>query len=742
MSASYQDQLLEYALRYHAAGIALLKVPYKQKGLRRRGWEKPSIHTEKDVREAFSSVSNVSAIWGHVSANLTDLDLDDAFAIPVADRYLPETATYGREGKPRSHRIFRTSDWSAATKQFKDPLTAKVVLELRGDGSQTVLPGSVHESGQEIRWAERELEFTSIARDDLLAKTRRTAAVALLAKYWPDGGGRHYTAMALAGWLAHNGWTEDDVATLVATAAEVGGDEEWRDRERVARETVQRFHDGHEITGYPTLLESLHEKVAKTVGRWLELAKTRADAGQLRTTDVGNADRFVALHKDTVRYCPELKTWLVWNGKIWEPDVSRRVIELVQQAHQTIYAEVATKAKTQEERIALSRWAVHSEGLRPIEATEKLARSREELVVRAPDLDKDPWLLAVENGTINLRTGDRQQPDSQNYMTRIVPVRYDVTAEMPLLHAMLLESLGSQEMVDYLQRCVGLTLAGVVEKALIVCFGPTDTGKTTFMSTMLQASMGPYATQLPEDALSAHRKGDLAMWNSMLFGRRLGVLSEPNRDMKLDVAFIKAVTGGNKVVARELYKMPFEYVPTATIWLDTNWRPEIADPDDATWNRMKPIFFRNRVRRRPGEDGYVAGFEDKIKAELPGFLRWAVEGCLIWQQEGLNDPPDVVAARTEYRSEQDEFAAWLTKYFETGEDYKTPVADAWDAYQDVKRHMSNPLGKSAFITTMEAKGHPQVMTVNENGSRARVYTGLRLRPRQSDSFDVHGGLRH
>ena len=45
--------------------------------------------------------------------------------------------------------------------------------------------------------------------------------------------------------------------------------------------------------------------------------------------------------------------------------------------------------------------------------------------------------------------------------------------------------------------------------------------------------------------------------------------------------------------------------------------------------------------------------EDRLKAELPGILRWAVDGCLAWQRDGLGMPAEVQKATETYRAEMD-----------------------------------------------------------------------------------------
>lgn len=744
--------VLDAALRYHRRGWSTLAIEYRTKGPRRRGWEKQHFQDEDTLRQAFSVPRALGVRLGEPSGNLVDLDLDDKLAVAAADELLPPTATFGRPGKPRSHRVYRTSDWSADTKVRKDPLGGATLVERRGNGSQTIFPPSHHESGEAITWEAGLEDPLEIERDELAELADRVAAATLFARHWPERS-RHYTTLALAGWLARARWPEEDVAAFVRAVTLAAGDEEAADRVRVARETVRRFDEGESVTGFPTLAETIHERVLRVAARWLGIANQVADPTALGLTDVANVERLVVKHGGVIRYVPEYKQWFTWNGRYWEEDVAGRTWELVKDAHRDIYAEAA-RARTREERAAISRWAMASENYRQIDAAVKLARTRSELVARPVDLDADPMLLTVANGTLDLRTGDLRRFDPEDMVTRAIDVPYLPSADCPMFKTLVWTSFdGSEEMVLYLQRAVGLTIAGVVEKAVFVCYGPTDTGKTTVLTKVLQRLLGPYAVQLVPDAVASTRRSEPTMWMSELKGARYAVLSEPPRGMVIDASFIKAATGGNIQKGRRLFGMPFEFVPTATIWIDTNYRPDIPDSDDAIWNRLKPIHFKVNVRRAPGEPGYVPDFERALEKEMPGILAWAVEGCLAWQREGLGDPPEVRTNREEYRAEQDSLGDFIEDELEVDELALAPVGgddNPWTRYQRyvdrVGLDRSQRLGKHAFNDALEGRGFRR-QPGRVNNRVTKVWVGFSLRERGGlnghapDDFDVGGGMR-
>ena len=80
-----------------------------------------------------------------------DIDIDDMEALALADLFLPKTGMeFGRKSKPRSHRIYRCQN-AGKTKRLQGP--DGVIVELRGNGGQTMFPPSVHPSGERVEFS-------------------------------------------------------------------------------------------------------------------------------------------------------------------------------------------------------------------------------------------------------------------------------------------------------------------------------------------------------------------------------------------------------------------------------------------------------------------------------------------------------------------------------------------------------------------------------------------------------------
>jgi Bifunctional DNA primase/polymerase, N-terminal len=180
-SASTRDRALGYIQR----GWSPIQIPLGEKRPRLTGWQRLRLN-EADALQHFNGVGNIGIILGEASGGLVDVDQDCPEAIDLSPKFVPATgAIFGRASKPRSHRLYRV-EGAAPTIQLKDPLTGKMLVELRGDGGfQTIFPGSTHGSGELIEW-EEDGEPAIVSYVDLSKAVRKLAAYCLFKRHLPD----------------------------------------------------------------------------------------------------------------------------------------------------------------------------------------------------------------------------------------------------------------------------------------------------------------------------------------------------------------------------------------------------------------------------------------------------------------------------------------------------------------------------------------------------------------------------
>ena len=149
-------------------------------------------------------------------------------------------------------------------------------------------------------------------------------------------------------------------------------------------------------------------------------------------TDSGNAELFAALCKDTVRFDHKQRRWLIWDAKRgrWAADKQERVRAIMKQAARQRHR-IALESKESEERTQQIKWAHGSENGNRIDAALKSAKSEPPISDDGEGWDADPWLLGVENGIVDLCTGELRAGTQQDRLTKFSPVLFDASAKCP-----------------------------------------------------------------------------------------------------------------------------------------------------------------------------------------------------------------------------------------------------------------------------------------------------------------------
>lgn len=402
------------------------------------------------------------------------------------------------------------------------------------------------------------------------------------------------------------------------------------------------------------------------------------ERGPFNLTDVGNAERLVSEYRGSIRYCHPQARWYIDDGRRWVEDVTaeieRRAIDTVR----GIYAEAAA-CSSDDRRRELGKHAMKSESTSRIKAMIEAASWLPGVPVKPEDLDVNPWLLNVENGTLDLRTGILQPHDPEDLITKLAPVVYDPCATAPTWYAVLDRIMGGNErLTGYLQRLVGYTLTGLtIEQVMAILYGIGANGKSTFVET-IAAMLGDYAQQTPTETLTV-KKNDGGVPNDLarLRGARFVSAVEAGEGARLAENLVKQMTGGDRLTARFLRQEFFEFTPAFKLYLATNHKPVIRGTDNGIWRRIHLVPFSVAIPE-PEQD---KNLPEKLKAELPGILNWALEGCLEWQRVGLQPPPEVLAATQEYRDEMDTLAAFIEECCVLDQFARAKSSDLYGAYR-------------------------------------------------------------
>ena len=407
-------------------------------------------------------------------------------------------------------------------------------------------------------------------------------------------------------------------------------------------------------------LNRLYDRLA--IIPW-KMPAPRKTNGAFYLTDMGNAERLAERYGHAIRYCYERKSWLVWNGIVWEWDTGAKVGILAKLTVRSIYHEAADE-DDKERRSDIASHAKKSESDHRINAMISLAQSEPGIPVDPTELDANHWTLNCLNGTLDLKTGKLLPHNPDDLNTIIIPVTYDPKAECPMwLEFIKWATSDDDELATYLQRAIGYSLTGdISEQIMFFLYGLGLNGKSTFTMT-IRTLMAGYGIRLDADDLMIKDRKSSGPKESLanLFKKRYVLGSEVRDGRRLDVGQLKDWTGGETVKADRKYEHQFEFMPTFKLWLYGNKKPTIADNSLAVWRRVKMIEFKQRV----ADDKIDKKLAEKLETELPGILAWAVRGCLDWQEYGFNDAKAVRDATEKYRHEQDALRDYIDEHCST-----------------------------------------------------------------------------
>lgn len=398
--------------------------------------------------------------------------------------------------------------------------------------------------------------------------------------------------------------------------------------------------------------------------------------------DTGNAQRFVDLFGDKVRYCYTDKRWLWYDGRKWCTDMTGAVKRLADKAVACMSAELKVYEQTDaDEGTDMAKaFEKHMKSSRSNKSKNAMLNEVMHHVPILPSqLDRYKAVLNTPGGVIDLKSGALAPHDPKNYFTKITAVEYSENADCPRWTAFLDDIFGGdKDLIRYVQKAVGYSLTGATsEQCAFFLYGTGRNGKSTFLD-IIRDIFGDYAANIQPETIMVRNSQGSAINSDIarLKGARLVTSVEPNEGVRINEGLLKQLTGDDTVTARKLYGDEFEFKPEFKLWMATNHKPVIRGTDTGIWRRIHMIPFTVQIP----EEKIDRRLKYKLSAELTGIFRWAVEGCLLWQKEGLKMPRAVLEEVREYRREMDVISAFVEDKCTVGKGLSVKSSQLFAAY--------------------------------------------------------------
>ena len=424
------------------------------------------------------------------------------------------------------------------------------------------------------------------------------------------------------------------------------------------------------------------------------------------------------------------KKWFFFNGSYWQEDIGNQRVELaaerVANSIKKEKPELSFSTKTDEDK-AMNEWYRFQKDSRSHMAKmHMIDEFKKYVIVKHGEFDKEDMLLNTESGYVDLSSGELHDHDIDKKFSHQTVAEYSDNVDAPLWEKFLNQIFNNdEELIHYVQKAIGYSFTGSVdEQCLFILNGRGRNGKSVF-SNVVSDVAGNYAKQMNVQTIVA-KKNQSGSANSdiaRLEGARIVTSSELNEGDRFDESLVKQLTGGDKILARFLYGSEFEYKPKFKIWMATNHLPIIRGTDDGIWRRIKIIPFNIQIPKEKVDKK----LEYKLKAEYTGILNWIVQGAIMWQQEGLEDPEAVTKVIEAYRAEMDPLDAFLEECCTTGQNYSIKAREMYDAYHEwAKESEEYKMSLNKFGREMSKK----LLRVKRRDGW--YYVGLKLKEPDSD----------
>ena len=338
----------------------------------------------------------------------------------------------------------------------------------------------------------------------------------------------------------------------------------------------------------------------------------------LHCTDSGNAEAIAKIYGDVLRFEHKCKKWYLWKGHTWKTDEDGKIERLT---IKTIRQRLRKSADIEdsEKRDKEAKWALYSEGKARIDAAIKLAAILKPISTTIDQFNKYPMLLGCENGVIDLESGKLLKGRPEDMISMSTKISYDPEAESPRWQQFLLEIfLEDEKLIDYIGRCVGISLTGLTkEQVIFLLYGIGANGKSVFLN-ILRALLGDYAANTSFQTFLSSQYDSSKIPNDVaaLVSKRLVTALELKENARINEERIKSMTGGDPINARFLHREWFTYTPEYKIWLAVNHKPKVSDTTYSFWRRIRLIPF-NAIFENEKDDKKL---KEKLLNELPGIL--------------------------------------------------------------------------------------------------------------------------
>lgn len=322
-------------------------------------------------------------------------------------------------------------------------------------------------------------------------------------------------------------------------------------------------------------------------------------------------------------------------------------------------------------------------------------------------LDNRPHLLGFKNGVYDLKLHIFREGMPDDYISLSTDkyyIPYNVeNPEIEEINNFFAKLFTNVNLRNYVLDILACAIDGsIAQERFYIFTGQGSNGKSRLLE-FIQKTVGEYYATLPIALLTQKRVASNSAQGEVerTKGRRFAVLQEPGGDDKINIGYMKELSGNDRILTRGLYKDPYEFKPQFKMILACNELPEVPSDDGGTWRRIRVIefsskFCENPDPSKPNEFSMDVQLNEKLELCTDIFLSMLIERHKTINPNKINEPREVINATQKYKNNNDVIGQYLTDNIVADATCKDKVG-IMDVFNDFKQWSYKNISKGKKV---------------------------------------------
>ncbi len=310
-------------------------------------------------------------------------------------------------------------------------------------------------------------------------------------------------------------------------------------------------------------------------------------------------------------------------------------------------------------------------------------------------LDNKPHLLGFENGVYDLKLHIFREGMPDDYIslsTNKQYIPYNIGySEIEEINDFFSKLFTNENLRNYVLDILACAIDGsIAQERFYIFTGQGSNGKSRLLD-LVQKSIGDYYATLPIALLTQKRVASNSAQGEVerTKGRRFAILQEPSENDKINIGYMKELSGNDRILTRGLYKDPYEFKPQFKMILACNELPEVPSDDGGTWRRIRVIEFSSKFCENPNPENknefpMDLQLSEKLERYSDYFITMLIERHKTINPTKIVEPREVINATQKYKSNNDVIGQYISENIITDENSREKVG-IMEVFNDFKQ---------------------------------------------------------